>query len=331
MEWVETTGKTIQEAQDRALDQLGVAKDEAEFEVVDQPKSGLFGLMRSEARVRARVRPEPVRPKQDRRRGRASEGRGRKGGSSESRSDESRSGRSTSKKKSKSENSSSRGAKSAADGAASTSESTATTADADNGANNNGGNNGNTSARTSDRRTRGGSTGTARGANSQSQQNEGSMESDVPVEEVGAAAVAFMDGLVDAFGLNASSDLSIEGTEIELDVNGEGLGLMIGPSGSTLAAIQDLARVSAQRRLGDHETRLRVDIAQYREKRKAALAEFTARVAQTVIDSGEPKALEPMSSSDRKVVHDTINDIEGVESRSDGDDPARRVVIVPAD
>ncbi len=70
MEWVETTARTVEEAKELALDQLGVVADEADFEVLAEPKQGLFGRMRGEARVRARVRPTPVRPKQDRRRGR---------------------------------------------------------------------------------------------------------------------------------------------------------------------------------------------------------------------------------------------------------------------
>src|ERR1700754_1415049 len=69
MEWVETTARTVEEAKELALDQLGVAADEADFEVLAEPKQGLFGRLRGEARVRARVRPAPVRPKQDRRRG----------------------------------------------------------------------------------------------------------------------------------------------------------------------------------------------------------------------------------------------------------------------
>src|SRR6516164_5429798 len=67
MEWVETTGRSIEEAKEAALDRLGVDESEAEFEVVDEPRFGLFGRLRSEARVRARVRPTAPRPKQDRR------------------------------------------------------------------------------------------------------------------------------------------------------------------------------------------------------------------------------------------------------------------------
>ena len=67
MEWVETTAETIELAKNLALDQLGVAEDDAEFEVVEEPKQGLFGRTRGEARVRARVRPNTPRGKNERR------------------------------------------------------------------------------------------------------------------------------------------------------------------------------------------------------------------------------------------------------------------------
>ncbi|MGK2958188.1 MAG: Jag N-terminal domain-containing protein, partial [Acidimicrobiales bacterium] len=67
MEWVETTGRTIEEAKDAALDQLGVDEDDAEFEILEEPKSGLFGRIRQEARIRARVRPATPRAKTERR------------------------------------------------------------------------------------------------------------------------------------------------------------------------------------------------------------------------------------------------------------------------
>ena len=75
MEWVETTGKSMEEAKELALDRLGVAADEAEFEVLEEPRSGLFGRVRGEARVRARVMPASVRPKQERRSRGSSKGR----------------------------------------------------------------------------------------------------------------------------------------------------------------------------------------------------------------------------------------------------------------
>jgi spoIIIJ-associated protein len=156
-------------------------------------------------------------------------------------------------------------------------------------------------------------------------------QSDVTPQEVGDAAVSFMAELTEAFGVEgASTDLTVDGTDLDVRVTGGELGLMVGPGGRTLTAIQDLVRVAAQRRLGDHDTRLRIDIGGYREKRRAALEQFAGKVAAQVIESGKAKALEPMPSSDRKAVHDAIIEIEGVTSRSEGDDPMRRVVITPA-
>ena len=63
MEWVEITGKNLDEAKERALEQLGVAEADAEVQVIAEPKTGLFGRVRGEARVRARVKPATPRPK----------------------------------------------------------------------------------------------------------------------------------------------------------------------------------------------------------------------------------------------------------------------------
>lgn len=160
--------------------------------------------------------------------------------------------------------------------------------------------------------------------------NDDREPSPVSPQEVGDAAVVFMDGLVSAFGAEGTSELEVEGTELDVRVGGDGLGLLVGPGGRTLNAIQDLARVSAQRRLGDHETRLRIDVAGYRARRSEALQRFAVDVAESVRESGESRALEPMTSADRKVIHDALNEEDGVASRSEGDDPNRRIVVVPA-
>jgi spoIIIJ-associated protein len=98
----------------------------------------------------------------------------------------------------------------------------------------------------------------------------------------------------------------------------------------TLQAVQELTRVAAQRRLGDHDTRLRVDVAGYRERRRVALGAFAEQVAAQVVAEGVAKRLEPMSSADRKIVHDALAEFDGVATRSEGDDPRRCVVIAPA-
>lgn len=153
--------------------------------------------------------------------------------------------------------------------------------------------------------------------------------STVTADEVGAAAVAFMEGLTEAFGATAAAHLEIDDLEIDVTVTGSELGLLVGPGGRTLNAIQDLARVSAQRRLGDHDTRLRIDVAGYRERREAALTAFANDVAEQVRATGTARSLEPMTSADRKVVHDALNDQDGVASRSVGDEPDRRIIVEP--
>ncbi|MFM7409818.1 MAG: protein jag, partial [Actinomycetota bacterium] len=146
---------------------------------------------------------------------------------------------------------------------------------------------------------------------------------------VGAQAVGFLEGLTAAFGLSGKVVLVREDEEMEVQVNGEDLGLLVGPKGNTLLALQDLTRVVAQRRLGDHDTRLRVDVAGYRERRRDALSRFATKVANDVIETGKPRMLEPMASADRKVVHDTLAEIDGVTTRSRGEDPYRQIVVEP--
>ena len=300
MEWVETTARTVEQAQEEALDRLGVAADEAEFEVLEEPRPGLFGRTRGEARVRARVKPAQVRPKQERRR------RGSKDKAKHSETTSS----GNSAVSSQTSVDTSAGIDEQADEAKST-----TPAASKNG-------NGRGSRRRNDR--------SSNTNQEQTMSNDDREPSPVSPEEVGAAAVTFMDGLVDAFGATGSSELHVDGTELEVHVQGEELGLLVGPGGRTLNAIQDLVRVSAQRRLGDHETRLRIDVAGYRARRNEALGRFAADVAASVRESGSARALEPMTSADRKVIHDALNELEGVSSRSEGDDPNRRIVVVPA-
>lgn len=290
MQWVETTGKSIEEAKGLALDQLGVGEEDLEFEILEEPRSGLFGRVKGEARVRARVRPTAVRPKLER--------RDRKKGGRDGR--ESRAPREPRDQADQS----SRRSGSATVGAAAGR-----------------GSSGQPSAGKQRRPQQ------QRREPASIQQRE---DSDVSAQQVGEEAKKFLSELVQAFGLNGTVDLREDGDDLELTVSGSDLGIMVGPRGNTLLAVQDLARVASQRRLGDHDTRLRVDIGGYRERRRAALSRFALEIAEQVASSGEARALEPMPSADRKVIHDVLTDNAAVVTRSEGDDPNRRVVIAPA-
>lgn len=310
MEWVETTAKTLDEARDLALDQLGVGADEAEFDVVEEPRPGLFGRTRGQARIRARVMPTPVRPKQERRR------------------------RGKSERSSRDRDSKSNGATSSKKGDSSDQDPTTTqkgTGDSPNV----GAGSDSSSPNSSEKKSapqESARDGQRRGANTKKESNMDNEPAESPVtpQEVGDAAVAFMSDLTTAFGASGDVELQIDGTELDVKVVGNDVGLMVGPGGRTMNAIQDLVRVAAQRRLGDHETRLRIDIGGYRERRTAALAKFAAEVAQQVRESGVARSLEPMTSADRKVIHDALNEEDGVESTSAGEDPNRRVVVQPS-
>ena len=153
---------------------------------------------------------------------------------------------------------------------------------------------------------------------------------DVPLERQAEVAKGFLEGLVAEFGHQAAVAVHpVDEDTIEVRVTGDDLGLLIGPKGQTLMAIQELARTVVQRQTGAHNGRLIVDVAGYRQARREALARFTNDVAAKVLETGEAVTLEPMTPADRKVVHDTANEIEGVSTASEGEEPRRRVVIRP--
>ena len=141
----------------------------------------------------------------------------------------------------------------------------------------------------------------------------------------------FLEGLVAAFGAEGTLERTkVDDDTVELAVDGDDLGLLIGPKGQTLTSIHELSRTVLQRRAtGRHDGRVRIDIGGYRQRRKEALARFVEAQAADVLDAGVQRALEPMNAADRKVVHDTVNDIDGVSTLSEGADPHRRVVLVP--
>jgi spoIIIJ-associated protein len=136
--------------------------------------------------------------------------------------------------------------------------------------------------------------------------------------------------LAKALGAEATTEVTIEDENIEVRLNGGDLGLLVGPRGSTLQAVQDITRVVSQRRTGDQQTRLRIDIGGYRAKRREALGRFVTQVADEVVSTGTPRILEAMASADRKIVHDALNGRTDITTHSEGDEPNRKVVISPA-
>ena len=280
MEWVQTTGRTVEEALDAALDELGVHEEDVEYEVLEEAKSGFLGRFGgSEARIRVRLRPISREKPNDRRRGRSGKGGGgARGGSSRGGS---------------SKGGGSRGGRKGGDG---------------------------------NRRPK--STSAPK-----QERNEGPPavdENSVSVEEQAEAAEDFVAGLVGAMGLAGEVTSTTGDDLVEVQVEGSELGLLVGPKAATLSAIEELTRAVVQREAGGHAARIRVDVAGYRAKRRVALEEFTRKVVDEVLSTGEERAMEPMGAIDRKTVHDTVNEIDGVETSSEGEDPRRYVVIRPS-
>lgn len=294
MQWVETTGRTVEDAKEAALDQLGIDESEAEFEVIEEPRTGLFGRMRNEARVRARVRPKSPRPKQERRprraRSRKDEAPSRDGGDSD---DGETSSDDTSSKDASDEPESGEEARPARRRRSSKPRSAATN-------------------------------------------QEGSAMTDevVNVDQQADIITEFIEGLLEAVAIPGTVTRNkLDEDTIELAVESESneLGLLIGPKGQTLTSVHELSRAVLQRRApGRHEGRVRIDIGGYRRRRQEALARFVTQQAEAVAESGVSRALEAMNAVDRKIVHDTVNEVAGVATISEGVDPDRRVVIVPS-
>lgn len=150
----------------------------------------------------------------------------------------------------------------------------------------------------------------------------------VDVEEKAECAADFLVGMLEAFGLEGTVETRIEDDLVFAEVRGENLGALIGRQGRTLAAVHEVTRTVVQRRLQTY-VRLVVDVEGYREERRQALAKYARKLAKRVLDEGVEVALEPMNPADRKVIHDAINDEEGVGTYSEGREPKRCVVICP--
>lgn len=330
MQWLVTTGPTVDDAKARALSALGIDEVDLEFEVLAEAKTSLFGLRTTPARVRARVRPTRPRPKADRRNRRPKREkrrRGRRDETEQSGSEPASTGSASSSKPPKQSKSRKGQAAGGGEGAGGEPHRPVgeTAEDATSQAP--------TPAperlpkldppKTSDDHDRAARTSGSRGAVPMS---------DIPLTEQEPTAVDFVTGLVEAFGADADvySEQLDDDEAIEINVEGDDLGLLVGQRGTTLSAIAELTRTAvAQQHSGRLEGRLRVDIAGYRARRKEALVRFAGQIADKVVDTGSAVAMEPMSPPDRKIVHDAINDIDGVYTSSRGEDRRRHVVIHP--
>lgn len=176
-----------------------------------------------------------------------------------------------------------------------------------------------------------GAEGTSSGTRSRRSSRGG--ESLRRLEEEGEVAADYLEELLDIVDLDGDIDIDVENGRASVAIVAEGgsdreLRKLVGPGGEVLEALQDLSRLAVQAKTGER-SRLMLDVAGFRAARRKALEEQAARACQEVQRTSQPLRLEPMSAFERKVVHDVVADA-GLVSESEGEDPARRVVIFPA-
>ena len=146
------------------------------------------------------------------------------------------------------------------------------------------------------------------------------------IEEQAPLVESFLTGLVDAFGLEGQVSVRVDDEVIVADVRGAQTEAMVGPRGRTIEAIHELTKTVLQRQT-QSSARLRLDIAGYGERRRQALSIYADQLINQVVGEGGEVVLEPMSASDRKVIHDAVAARQGVRSYSEGEAPRRYVVI----
>jgi spoIIIJ-associated protein len=146
------------------------------------------------------------------------------------------------------------------------------------------------------------------------------------IETQAEVACSFLEGLVEAFGLEAQVSSRIDDDILLLDVSGEQSEALVGQRGAVLDSVLELTRTVVQRKTFG-APRMRLDIAGYTERRREALRIYAGKLADKVKESGGEVGLEPMNPADRKVVHDAVAEIDGVRSFSEGQDQDRAVVI----
>ena len=151
--------------------------------------------------------------------------------------------------------------------------------------------------------------------------------SDLLVQE-GDIAGDYLERLLDILDYDGDIDLDVEGDRAVVAVIGERLNALVGPDGATLDALQELTRLAVGQQTGVR-SRLMLDVGGYRARRRTELVAVAKNAAEQARSRGERFALQPMNPFERKVVHDTVAEIAGVRSESEGEDSGRHVVVHP--
>jgi spoIIIJ-associated protein len=144
----------------------------------------------------------------------------------------------------------------------------------------------------------------------------------------GDIAADYLERLLDIIDYDGDIDLDVENDRAVVAIVGDGLQALVGPQGLTLDALQELTRLAVQQRTGVR-SRLMLDVSGHRQARREALSALARRTVEEVLSSGTSFRMDPMNPFERKIIHDTVAGIDGVESESEGEEPNRRVVVLP--
>lgn len=147
----------------------------------------------------------------------------------------------------------------------------------------------------------------------------------------GDIAGDYLERLLDLLDYDGDIDLDVEAGRAVVSIDGgDDLEKLVGGRGQVLEALQELTRLAVQQETGTR-SRLMLDIAGWRAARREELRELGRSTAEQVVASGEKTRLQPMSPFERKVVHDAVAAVKGARSESEGEEPKRRVVVLPDD
>ena len=173
------------------------------------------------------------------------------------------------------------------------------------------------------------------GADEASTDESGTDESGTPrltkvqrLEHEGDIAADYLEELLDIADLDGDLDMDVEGDRASVQIGGADLSLLVGRNGEVLEALQELTRLAVYRETGER-SRLMLDVGGHRAQQRTRLVALAEKSIAEVKESGDAMSLEPMSAFERKVVHDVVA-AAGLTSESEGAEPRRHVVILPA-
>jgi spoIIIJ-associated protein len=148
------------------------------------------------------------------------------------------------------------------------------------------------------------------------------------LEQESEIAADYVEGLLDVADLDGDIDMDVEGDRALVSVVGATLQELVGPRGEVLEALQELTRLAVHRQTGVR-TRIMLDVGGYRARRRMELTALGRDAAEDVSRTGVERRLDPMTPFERKIIHDAVA-AAGLQSESEGEEPNRRVVVLPA-